>query len=157
MVPRSLRWEVAPQKGELELLEWFQYFNQAGVTFLDFLVQRKKSKLVRLDMEIKLIKDKMSTYTNSEEYKERSTVLKKLLEKEEIEQKNKKKKKYVRDMGDYKAGAVFVWQSKISTQGDDISDPPTTSISQSEQGSQPSTSQPQNTSRSNGANKKVSL
>lgn len=52
MVPRSLHWEVSPQKGELELQEWFQYFNEAGVKFLEFLVQRKKCKLTRLDIGI---------------------------------------------------------------------------------------------------------
>lgn len=77
MVPRSLRWEVSPQKGELELLDWFQYFKKAGVKFLKFLVQRKNSELTHLAIEIKCIKDKMAPHTNSEEYKERSIVLKK--------------------------------------------------------------------------------
>lgn len=113
MVPRSLRWDNSPQRGESELLEWFQYFNEAGVKFLQFLAQCKKSKLIRLDTEIKLIKDKLSPLNNSEDYKERSLSLKKLLEKEEVEQKNKKKKKYNRDVGDYKSGLVFEWQSKI--------------------------------------------
>lgn len=91
MVPKSLRWEVSPQKGESKLQEWYKYFNEAGVKFLEFLVQRKKCKLTRLDIEIKLIKDKLLPHINSEEYKERSISLKKLLEKEEIEQKNKKR------------------------------------------------------------------
>lgn len=108
MVP----WEIIPQKGESELQEWFQYFNEAGVKFLEFLVQRKKCKLTRLDTEIKSIKDKLSPHINSEEYKEQSTNLKKLLEKEEIEQKNKKKT-FNRDVSDYKTGIVFEWQSKI--------------------------------------------
>lgn len=114
MVPRSLRWDVSPQKGEVDLEEWFKYFNSTGVKFLGFLIQRKNNKLIRLDGEIKLIKEKLVPHINSEEYKERSSVLKKLLEKEEIEQKNKKRKKYNRNIGDYKRGAVFGWQSKFS-------------------------------------------
>lgn len=69
MVPRSLRWEVSPQKGETELQDWFKYFNEAGVKFLEFLIQKKNGKLDRLDVEIKLIKEKLSSHINSEEYK----------------------------------------------------------------------------------------
>lgn len=71
MVPRSLRWEVCPQKGETELEEWFRYFNGAGIDFLQFLISRKKDKLTRLDLEIKTPKDSFLPYKDSEEYKER--------------------------------------------------------------------------------------
>lgn len=54
-VPRSLRWDVGPQRGELELEEWFKYFNEAGVKVLKFLILTQKSKLARLDGEIKFI------------------------------------------------------------------------------------------------------
>lgn len=89
--PRSLRWEVRPQKGESELEEWFRYFNEAGVNFLRFLVARKKSKLTRLDGEIKALKDSLSPYKEVEEYKERTINLLKTLDKEEREQKFKEK------------------------------------------------------------------
>lgn len=56
MVPRSLRWEVNPNKGELELESWFKYLNKAGLNFLKFLVDGKKIKLSTLDKEIKEIK-----------------------------------------------------------------------------------------------------
>lgn len=49
---------------------------------------------MRLDVEIKLIKDKLSSHTNSEEYKECSINLK-LLEKKDIEQKIKRRKKLI--------------------------------------------------------------
>lgn len=77
MVPRTLRWDVSPQKGELELEDWFKYFNVAEVKFPEFLIQRKNSKLARLDGEIKLIKDKLTSHTNIEEYREHSVNLKK--------------------------------------------------------------------------------
>lgn len=59
MVPRSLRWEVCPQKGETDLEGWYKYFNEAGLGFLKFLGERKAIKLKRLDDEIKLIKEKL--------------------------------------------------------------------------------------------------
>lgn len=72
MVPRSLRWEVSPQKGETDLQDWFRYFNEAGGKFLEFLIKKKNDKLARLDIEIKAIKERLSPFNESEEYKERS-------------------------------------------------------------------------------------
>lgn len=103
MVPRSLRWEVCPQRGEVELEEWYKYFNEAEVNFLWFLVERKTSKLGRLDDEVKNIKEKITPFKSSDEYIERSKNLLKLLEKEDREQKIKKKKKYNRDLADYQS------------------------------------------------------
>lgn len=31
IVPRSLWWEISPQKGEMQLDEWFEYFNVASL------------------------------------------------------------------------------------------------------------------------------
>lgn len=81
---------------------------------MKFLVLRKKSKLSRLDGEIKLIKDELFPHKEDDEYKERSANLKKVLEKEEIKQKNKKRKTFNQDVGDYKTGIVFNWQNKIA-------------------------------------------
>lgn len=71
MVPRSLRWEVNPQKEDSEIAKWFKYFNEAGVNFLKFLIPKKTRKLT----------------------------LKTILIKEESEQKTKKKRKYNRYKG----------------------------------------------------------
>lgn len=113
MVPRSLRWEVSPQKGDVQLEDWFSYFNKAGIDFLIFLIDRKKAKLTRLDEEIKGIKDKMSPLRESNEYKERSLSLLTLLEKEERDQRVKKRKKFNRDLLDYQGAVVFEWQKKL--------------------------------------------
>lgn len=72
MVPRSLRWEISPQKGETELEEWFKYFNQAGLSLLQFLIDRKSAKLAKIDIEIKAIKEKLGPNKDSDEYRERS-------------------------------------------------------------------------------------
>lgn len=94
----------------MELEEWFRYFNEAGVSFLRFLVSRKNSKLARLDGEIKALKDSLLPYKDVEEYKERTINLLKVLDKEEKEQKIKKRKKYNRDYADYQTNNVFAWQ-----------------------------------------------
>lgn len=90
MVPRSLRWEVCPQKGDTNLAGWAKYFNEFGVAFLRFLAERKSGKLARLDEEMKLVKDLLVPLKNGDEYKEHSTNLLKTLEREEKEQKKNK-------------------------------------------------------------------
>lgn len=113
MVPRSLRWEVPPQKGDTDLEEWFKYFNLAGVSFLQFLIKRKVGKLARLDEEIKGIKTKLDPSREGEDYKDKSLNLLKLLEKDDKEQRTKKKKKFNRDLEDYHGNVVFTWQKKL--------------------------------------------
>ncbi|XP_040192018.1 vomeronasal type-2 receptor 26-like [Rana temporaria] len=113
MVPRSLRWEVPPQKGDLDFDGWFKYFNTAGISFLKFLVDKKITKLGSLDDEIKALKIKLDPLKESEEYKDKSANLLNLLEKEDRDQKNKKKKKFNRDLEDYQNGLVFNWQKKL--------------------------------------------
>lgn len=66
MVPRSLRWEVCPQKGDLDLEGWFKYFNNSGIGLLWFLIQRNSEKLARLDEEIKNLKANLAPSNSSE-------------------------------------------------------------------------------------------
>lgn len=94
MVPRSLRWEVCPQRGEAQLEEWYKYFNDAGFNYLKFLVEKKANKLLRIDEEIKNIKEKLIPLKSSEEYGERSNFLKNLLKKK-IENKKLKRKRNI--------------------------------------------------------------
>lgn len=113
MVPQSLRREVSPQQGDVQLEDWFAYFNTAGIEFLKFLVGRKNNKLVRLDEEIKTIKDKLTPFKESTDYQDKSSSLLKILDKEDKDQRIKKKKKYNRDLGDYQGVVVFEWQKKL--------------------------------------------
>lgn len=41
MVPGGLRWDVHPQQGDVELEAWFCYFNEAGISLLQFLTEKK--------------------------------------------------------------------------------------------------------------------
>lgn len=110
MVPRSLRWDVNPQKEDSELPEWFKFFNEAGVNFLQFLIAKKKRKLITLDSEINNIRSKLTPFKGETEYMQKSEALKSILIKEELEQKIKKKRKYNRDIKDYSDNVVFKWQ-----------------------------------------------
>lgn len=110
MAPRSLRWDVNPQKEDSELAEWFKYFNEAGVNFLQFLIAKKKRKLTTLDLEINNIISKLTPFKSESEYMQRLEALKSILIKEESEQRIKKKRKYNRDIKDYSDNIVFKWQ-----------------------------------------------
>lgn len=85
MVPRSLRWDVNPQKEDSELAEWFKYFNEAEVNLLQFLIAKKTRKLTLLDSEINTIRSKLIPLKNESDYVQRSEALKTILIKEESE------------------------------------------------------------------------
>ena len=115
MVPRGLRWDVHPQQGDPDLESWYQFFNLKGVSLLNFLIDRKKTRLSNLDREIKEIKEKLIPFKSTTEYITLSASLKIHLEKEEREQKHKKQKKYTRDSADYGSHSIFSWQNKENT------------------------------------------
>lgn len=87
MVPRSLRWDVTPLSDVLDTAEWFQFFNDAGLKLIQFLVERKTQKLVKVDTEICTLKEKLNPFKGTDEYANKLELLKKHLEKEELEQK----------------------------------------------------------------------
>lgn len=110
MVPRSLRFEVSPHEDDTDIPGWYKYFNDVGLDLLRFLIGRKRRKLNKLDEEISEVKTKLIPYKELDEYRNKSDSLKKTLEKEDIDQKFKKKKKYSRDQEDYRTNQVFKWQ-----------------------------------------------
>lgn len=114
MVPRGLRWDVHPQQDDTEVQAWFHYFNEVGISFLGFLVDKKRSKISQIDREIKDLKEKLLPHKTTSEYISLSANLKNQLEKEEREQRTKKQKKYTRDISDYRNNLVFTWQKKDS-------------------------------------------
>lgn len=108
MIPRSLRW------GDTELLEWFQFFNGAGISLLNFLIDKKRKKVFRLNKDISEIKDKLAPFMQDEAYKLYNQELREIITMEREEQKSKKRKKYLRDLEDYKSSKVFKWQLHMS-------------------------------------------
>lgn len=93
MVPRSLCWDVHPQQGDTELEPWLRYFNEARITFLGFLVDRKRVRLMVIDKDIRDLKVKLTPFNALSEYTSLSTSLLNHLEKEERDQRNKKTEK----------------------------------------------------------------
>lgn len=90
MVPHSLRWDVTPLSDVLDTGEWFQFFNDAGLKLIQHLLGKKLQKLLKVDTEICALKEKLNPFKGSEDYAKKSELLRKHLEKEEVEQRNKK-------------------------------------------------------------------
>lgn len=95
MVPRSLRWEVPPQKGDNDLEGWFTYFNATGVSFLQFLLAKKHDKPKSLNDEIISVKNKLGPFKEQDLYKQKSDQLRLFLEKKIMIKKSRKRKNII--------------------------------------------------------------
>lgn len=82
-----------PQSDILDTTEWFQFFNQAGLNLIQFLLSKKQQKLLKIDEEICALREKLNPNKGDDDYNKRPEALKKHLEKEETEQRNKNKNK----------------------------------------------------------------
>lgn len=109
---RGLRWDVHPQQGDSDLEPFFRYFNEVGIIFLNFLVDKKQLRLTIIEKEIKDLKDKLTPYKTTSEYISLSTNLRNPLEKEEREPRTKKQKQYNPNVNDYETNLVFSLQKK---------------------------------------------
>lgn len=99
-----------PDREDLELSEWFLYFNGVGLAFLEFLVTRKKTKLAKLQQEINEIKEKLAPMSKKGLYQVYTKELREIMIEEEEEQRIKKRKKHFRHIEDYKSYNIFKWQ-----------------------------------------------
>lgn len=116
IVPRRLRWEVPPNDGLTDkesMAEWFAFFNNKSIEGLKFLLERKLRKTALIEQQIEEIKQKMEPLKETTEFKRLATQLNKDLIAKDLEVQNRKKKKYQRDITDYKTDQVFKWQSKV--------------------------------------------
>lgn len=120
MIPRSLRWNISPDQGDNDLTEWFQFFNGAGISLLNFLIDRKRKKVFRLNKEISEIKEKLTPHMQEETYRIYNQELREIITMEGEEQKIKKRKKYLRDLEDYKTSRVFKWQLNMPSQDNSV-------------------------------------
>lgn len=80
------------------------------------MLAKKRQKLLKIDEEMTILRDKLSPFKINEHYNKRSEILKKHLEKEETDQRLKKKKHLI-DLADYKNNKVFRWQNKEGSVG----------------------------------------
>lgn len=113
IVPRSLRWDVAPEyQGDdnIEDDEWAEFFVKCGLDLIKFIIKRKQKKLQEIQGKIEELREKLEPNKNDEEYKLTSENIQLTLEKKEQEIIKRKNGKYRRDMGDFKNGRIFKWQ-----------------------------------------------
>lgn len=116
LVPRKLRWDVPINDGLLgdeDIEEWYAFFTGKGREVMEFLIKRKQRKLKLLENQIKEIRDKLGPFYNTPEYTRLMGELHKNMQKKDIENKNVKRKKYLRDFEDYQNKQVFRWQSTL--------------------------------------------
>lgn len=119
MVPRRLRWDVPLNDGLVDdesTKEWFIFFNTKGVERLRFLFKRKQTKIRSLDAQIQVLRDLTELQKEEPELVRLSGGLKSDVEKWEKEVKDKKRKKFLRDTGDYKEKKIFRWQVRLEEQ-----------------------------------------
>lgn len=116
LIPRKLRWDVPINDGLLgvdDVDEWYTFFEGKGREVMEFLIKRKQRKLTLLDKQIKEIRDKMYPFRETPEYNKLMGELQKNMQKKDLENKNGKKKKYLRDLEDYQNKRVYRWQSTL--------------------------------------------
>lgn len=116
LIPRKLRWDVPINDGLLgkdDIDEWFTFFEGKGREVMEFLIKRKQRKLKLLDNQIKEIRDKIYPLKETPEYIRLMGELQKNMQKKDLENKNGKKKKYIRDLEDYQNKRVYRWQSTL--------------------------------------------
>lgn len=115
MVPQRLRWDLDIHEGDetYETKEfWSQFFNKCGLLLLETLVERKKKRLEIMTQEIKRAEMNLEIHKDKEVYKHLSGNIKNKLEKEELEIKKRKQRKFKRDSWDYKNNQLYSWQKQ---------------------------------------------
>ncbi|PIO13460.1 hypothetical protein AB205_0035140, partial [Aquarana catesbeiana] len=115
LIPRRLRWEVPPNDGLMDdysMKEWGDFFTSKGLELIDFLLSRKRRKMILLETQIAELKSSIESHKESEEFLRLSAELKNKLIKWDHETQNKKKKKYIRDADDFGKGIIYKWQTK---------------------------------------------
>lgn len=118
LVPRRLRWDVPPNDGltdDESIKEWYQFFNNRGQELIDFLLIRKRKKMLLLDKQISELKSLLEPLQNSPDFLRLSGELKNKMVKWDTEVQEKKRNKFIRDSGDFSRGEVFKWQSRMQT------------------------------------------
>lgn len=115
-VPRRLRWDVPPNDGLVDQEsndEWLKFFNDKGLELLRFLLERKQRKTKIIDQNIAEIREELEVFKETTEFKTYTTQLNKDLTKKDREVQQRKSKKYIRDINDFRNDQAFKWQSQL--------------------------------------------
>lgn len=113
MVPRRLRWEVPICDGLVDqdrINEWYTFFNVKGIELVHFALKRKQRKLSMINQQITECKNILEPFKDTAPFITLTKQLNKVLEQKDIELKQRKKRKYLRDSNDYQLEQVFNWQ-----------------------------------------------
>lgn len=73
-----------------------------------------------IEGQIKDIRDKIEPFKDTAEYTKHMGELQKNMQKKDLENKNTKKKKYLRDLGDYQKKQVFRWQAIVGATNNEL-------------------------------------
>lgn len=115
MVPQRLRWELDIHEGDESQSTkqfWSNFFNQCGLKLLETLIGRKRERLMQLNEEVKQIEILLEQHKEDETYKRLSDQLRKKLEKEDENIRQRKQRKLKRDSWEYKNNQIYKWQIK---------------------------------------------
>lgn len=116
MVPRRLRWEVPICDGLVDqegVNEWYKFFNDKGMDLVHFALKRKQRKLQIINQHITECKSTLEPFKDTAPFTTLTKQLNKVLEQKDIEIKQRKKRKYLRDTNDYHLEQVFNWQVNL--------------------------------------------
>lgn len=111
-----MRWDVPINDGLLDqdsMDEWFKFFNEKGMEVLLCLIKRKQRKLSNINKQIAECKNILEGYKDSVSFTTLTNQLNKVLEQKDIEIKQRKKRKYLRDTNYYKLVQAFKWQFNL--------------------------------------------
>ena len=105
IVPRRLRWDLPIMDGLTDkdsIEEWYLFFNTKGMEVQQFLLKRKQRKMANINKQISECKTLLEGYKDSPSFVTLTNQLNKVLEQKDMEIKQRKKRKYLRDTHDYK-------------------------------------------------------
>lgn len=113
IVPRRLRWDVPICDGLTDqdaTNEWYKFFNDKGLDLVHFALKRKQRKLNMINQQIAECKTILDPFKETAPFSSLTQQLNKVLEQKDVELKQRKKRKYLRDTNDYQLEQVFNWQ-----------------------------------------------
>lgn len=91
--------------------EWYGFFNSCKQKLLDLIISRRNIKLQKLETMIIELKEAFIPFKDTPEYRDKNSQVHKYLEHLDRDTKNKKIKKYQRDLKDYREH-VYKWQEE---------------------------------------------
>lgn len=93
--------------------EWYKFFHEKGMEVLQFLVKRKQRKVAMINQQITECKIALEVHKDTPSFATLTNQLNKVLERKDIEIKQRKRRKYLRDTNNYKLEQSYKWQLNL--------------------------------------------